>query len=43
MTDYESLADEELLRLLRAGDARAEEAYELLKEQLRAALDKRGL
>ena len=26
-----------------AFDARAEEAYELLKEQLRAALDKRGL
>lgn len=37
MTDYESLADEELLRLLRAGDARAEETlYARYKQVVRS-------
>ena len=37
MTNYDSLADEELLRLLRAGDARAEEAlYARYKQIVRS-------
>ena len=37
MTDYESIADEELLRLLRAGDARAEETlYARYKQVVRS-------
>ena len=37
MTNYEALADEELLRLHRAGDARAEEAlYARYKQIVRS-------